>query len=94
MNLILIGYMISIYKEYGILAYPIISSFVIKDSSRGLTAHADMCHAPCGLTLWARPPLVAWPMYGLVGIRGYIPTAVGCEKTIVSYEKIIVSYML
>jgi hypothetical protein len=41
LNLILIGYMICVYKEYDILAYPIRSSFVIKDASRSLAAHVD-----------------------------------------------------
>jgi hypothetical protein len=49
------------------------SSFVIKNASRSLTAHADLCRALRGLILWAELLLAARPMYSLVGIGGYTP---------------------
>jgi hypothetical protein len=61
-------------QEIQYLAYPIRSSFVIKDASRNLAAHADLCRVPRGLILWAGPPLAARPMYNPVGIGGYTPT--------------------
>ena len=57
------------------LAYPIKSSFVIKDASRSLATHADMCPAPRGVILWAGPPLAARPMYNPMGIEGHTPIA-------------------
>jgi hypothetical protein len=57
------------------LAYLITFSFVTKEASRSLMAHANLCHAPRGLILWARPPLAAQPMHSPMGIGGYTPTA-------------------
>jgi hypothetical protein len=58
------------------LAYPIRSSFDIKDVSCSLAAHADLCRAPRGLILWAGPPLTARTMYNPMDIGGYTPQLV------------------
>jgi len=42
-------------------------------SSRRLAGHADLCRAPRGVVLWARPPLAAQPMRSPMGIWGYPP---------------------
>ena len=42
-------------------------------SSCSLVRHADLCCAPCGVVLWAGPPLVAQPMWSLAGTRGHTP---------------------
>jgi hypothetical protein len=54
--------MIYVYKKYDILTYLIKSSFVIKDASHSLAAHANQCRALRDLILWARPSPMAWPM--------------------------------
>ena len=56
------------------LAYSIRSSFVIKDVSRSLAAHTDLCRASRDLILWAEPLLMARPMYNPMGIGRYTPT--------------------
>jgi hypothetical protein len=68
------------------LAYPIRSSFVIKDASRRLAAHADLCRAPRGMILWARPPLAARPIYSL-WVSGVIPPQLVPERLVSAEQR-------
>jgi len=49
-------------------------NWAVLSHSHSLVRHVGLYRAPRGVVLQARPPLVAWPMYNPMGIRGYTPS--------------------